>query len=80
MEKLININILKVKKYCHLIKEEEQNKHVEAFEVLQPNTQKSTIKDVITENTLSKEAKNEFNKIQEIKKNGRQIKFSLQSK
>ena len=79
MEKLININILKVKKYCHLIKIE-QKKHVEAFEVLQPNTRKSTIKDVITENTLSKEAKNEFNKIEEIKKNGRQIKFSLQSK
>ena len=26
LEKLINMNILKVKKYCHLIKTEQQNK------------------------------------------------------
>ena len=35
---------------------------------MKPNTQKSTIKHVIPENTLTEEAKNELNKIKEIKK------------
>ena len=42
-----------------------EKKQVEALEVLKPNTQKLTIKDTISENTLSEEAKNELNKIKE---------------
>ena len=45
-----------------------EKKQVEALEVLKPNTQKSTIKDAIPENTLTEEAKNELNKIKEIAK------------
>ena len=47
---------------------EKQIKEVEALEVLKPITQKLTIKDTIQENKLSKEAKNELNKIKEIEK------------
>ena len=43
-------------------------KQVEAVEVLKPITQKLRIKDVIPENTLSEEAKNELNKIKDIEK------------
>ena len=39
--------------------------------------QKLTIKDVIQENTLSKKAKKELNKIKEIEKLVRQTKFCL---
>ena len=52
--------------------EEQGKKHVKDLEVLKPNIQKLTIKDVILENTLTEEAKSEFNKIKEIEKNGRQ--------
>ena len=38
-------------------------KKVETLEVLKPITQKLTIEDVIPENTLNEEAKNELNKI-----------------
>ena len=48
--------------------EKQGKKQVEALEVLKPNTQKLTIKDVIPENTLSEEAKNQLNKIKEIEK------------
>ena len=48
--------------------EEQGKKQVEALEVLKRNTQKLTIKDVIPENTLSEETKNELNKIKEIEK------------
>ena len=48
--------------------EEQGEKQVEALEVLKPNTQKSTIKDAIQENTLTEEAKNELSKIKEIEK------------
>ena len=45
-----------------------EKKQVEALEVLKPDTKTLTIKDVIPENTLSEEAKNELNEIKEIKK------------
>ena len=45
-----------------------KEKKVEALEVLKPSTQILTIKDVIPESTLSAEAKNELNKMKEIKK------------
>ena len=54
-----------------------KKKQVEALEILKPITQKLTTKDVIPENTLSEEAKNQLNKIKEIEKNGRQRKFIL---
>ena len=80
LEKLINMNMLQVKKYYLLIIsyfsfrksfrktiEEQGKKQVEALEVLKPNTQKIN-KDAIPENALSEEAKNELNKINEIKR------------
>ena len=48
--------------------EEQGKKQVEALEVIKSNTQKLTIKDVIPENTLTGEARNELNKIKEIEK------------
>ena len=57
--------------------EEQRKKQVEALEVLKPNMQKLTIKDVIQENKLSKKAKKELNKIKEIEKLIRQTKFCL---
>ena len=48
--------------------EEQGKKQVEALKVSKPNTQKLTTKNVIPENTLSEEAKNELNKIKEIEK------------
>ena len=48
--------------------EETGKKQVEALEVLKPNVQKFTIKDVIPEITLTEEAKNELSKIKEIEK------------
>ena len=57
--------------------EEHRKKQVEALEVLKPNMQKLTIKDVIQENKLSKKAKKELNKIKEIEKLIRQTKFCL---
>ena len=48
--------------------EEQGKKQLEALEFLKPNTQKLTIKDMIPENTLSEEAKNNLNKIKEIQK------------
>ena len=48
---------------------EEQGKNqVKALEVLKPNTQKLSIKNVILKNTLKQEAKNELNTIQKIEK------------
>ena len=40
-----------------------ERKQVQAINVLKPNVQKLTIKDVIPENTLTEEAKNELKKI-----------------
>ena len=48
--------------------EEQGNKQVKALEVLKPNTQKLTIKNVLPENTRTKQANNELNKIKEIGK------------
>ena len=45
-----------------------KKKQVEALEVLEANNKKLTIKNMIPENTLSEEAKNELNKIKEIGK------------
>ena len=45
-----------------------EHKQVKTLQILKPNTKKLTIKDAIPENTLSKGAKNEFNKIKEIEK------------
>ena len=47
---------------------EKEKKQVEALEVLKPNNQKLSSIDVIPENTLSEEAKNELNKTKEIEK------------
>ena len=87
--KLINMNILQVKKYyCRIIEQakftysplgkafqkqiktikEQGTKQVEALEVLKPIKQKLAFKDAIPVNALSKEAKNELNKIKEIEK------------
>ena len=57
--------------------EQQRKKQAEALEVLKPNMQKLTIKDVIQENKLSKKAKKELNKIKEIEKLIRQTKFCL---
>ena len=46
--------------------EEQGNQQVKALEVLKPNTHKITIKNVILENKLSEEAKNELNEIKEV--------------
>ena len=43
--------------------EEQGKKQVEASEILKPNTQKLTIKDVVPENAWNEEAKNELNKV-----------------
>ena len=48
--------------------EEQVKKQIEALKVLKPIAQKLTIKDVIPENAISEEAKNELNKIKEIEK------------
>ena len=48
--------------------EEQGKKQVEAAEILKFTTQKLTIKDVILENVVKEEAKDELNKIKEIKK------------
>ena len=48
--------------------EEQGKKQVEALEVLKHNIQKLPIKDVIPENRLSEEAKNELSKIKEVEK------------
>ena len=48
--------------------EEQGKKQVEALKVLKPNSQKLTIENVIPENILAEEAKNELNKIKEIEK------------
>ena len=50
-------------------------KQVEALEVLKPNTQKLPVKDVIPENTLIEETKNELNKNKEIEKTVDRKKF-----
>ena len=57
--------------------EEQGKKQVEALAFSNPKVQKLTIKDVIPENTLTEEAKNELNKMKKKYKNGRQRKFSL---
>ena len=48
--------------------EEQGKKQVKTLEVLKPNTQKLSIKNVILKNTLKQEAKNELNTIQKIEK------------
>ena len=48
--------------------EEQGKKQVKALEVLKPNTQKLSIKNVILKNTLKQEAKNELHTIQKIEK------------
>ena len=45
-----------------------REKQVRALEVLKPNAQKLTNKDVIPKNTLNEEAKNELNKTKVIEK------------
>ena len=55
-----------MKKKLQQLKNNKKKKQVESLEVLKPNTQKLTIKGVIPENTLTEEAKNELNKIEEI--------------
>ena len=45
-----------------------RKKQVRALEVLKPNAQKLTNKDVIPKNTLNEEAKNELNKTKVIEK------------
>ena len=45
----------------------DKNKY-QTLEVLKPNTQILTIKDVIAESTLSEEAKNKLNEMKEIEK------------
>ena len=53
-------------------KQKQQNtqgkKQVEALEMPKPTAQKLTIKDVILENVVKEKAKDELNKIKEIKK------------
>ena len=56
--------------------EDQRKKQVEAVKVLKLNNQKLSIKGVISENTVSEEAKNEFNKVKEIE-DSRHRKFSL---
>ena len=48
--------------------QKQKKKQVEGLEFLKPNTQKLSIKYVISEITLSEEAKNELNKVKEIEK------------
>ena len=48
--------------------EQQGEKQVEALEVLKPNTQKLTIKDVSPENTLSEEVKMNLIKLRKSKK------------
>ena len=55
----------------------QRKKQAEALKVLEPNSQKLTIKDPIPKNTLSGDAKNELHKIKEIEKNDRQGKFII---
>ena len=47
---------------------EQGKKQVEALEISKPTAQKLTIKDVILENVVKEEAKDELHKIKEIKK------------
>ena len=56
--------------------EKQGKKRVEVPEVAKPIAQKLTIKDVIRENSISKEAKNKLNKIKD-RKNVRQRKFII---
>ena len=51
--------------------EKQRKKQVKALEVLKPNTQKLIIKDAIPEYILTEEAKNELNKIKDIKTRGK---------
>ena len=48
--------------------QKQKKKQVEGLEFLKPNTQKLSIKYVISEITLNEEAKNELNKVKEIEK------------
>ena len=68
--KISALSSRKIDKYEYLTDEEilpsDQRRVIE--QVLKPNIQKLKIKDVIPENTLSKEAENELNKIKEIEK------------
>ena len=56
--------------------EEQGKRQFEALEVLKPNVQKLTINDVIPENTLSKEAKNELNR--KYRKNEIEIEIEIE--
>ena len=68
--KISALSSRKIDNYEYLTDEEilpsDQRRVIE--QVLKPNIQKLKIKDVIPENTLSKEAENELNKIKEIEK------------
>ena len=50
------------------ITEDQGKKQVDALEALKPNTQELAIKNMIPEDILNDEAKNELNKIKEIEK------------
>ena len=50
------------------ITEDHGKKQVDALEALKPNTQELAIKNMIPEDILNDEAKNELNKIKEIEK------------
>ena len=50
------------------ITEDQEKKQVDALEALKPNTQELAIKNMIPEDILNDEAKNELNKTKEIEK------------
>ena len=51
------------------ITEDQEKKQVDALEALKPNTQELAIKNMIPEDILNDEAKNELNKIKKVEKN-----------
>ena len=51
------------------ITEDQGKKQVDALEALKPNTQELAIKNMIPEDILNDEAKNELNKIKKVEKN-----------
>ena len=60
--------------------EDHGQKQIHALKNLKPIIQELTIKNMIPDDVLNGEAKNELNKIKEIEKNCRQRKTSLKSK
>ena len=57
------------------ITEDQEKKQVDALEALKPNTQELAIKNMIPEDILNDEAKNELNKTKEIEKTVDREKF-----